>query len=66
MERTALPRSIVDVQTRIGVARAKRVVLPGGEVRAYPEYESVAALAAEKNVPYQVAYRLVAAAANAE
>ena len=66
VERTALPRSIVDVQTRIGAARAKRVVLPGGEVRAYPEYESVAALAAEKNVPYQVAYRLVAAAANAE
>ena len=66
VERTALPRSIVDVQTRIGAARAKRVVLPGGEVRAYPEYESVAALAAEKNVPYQVAYRLVAAAANAD
>jgi uncharacterized protein (TIGR00299 family) protein len=66
VERTALPRSIVEVQTSMGAAKAKRVVLPGGEVRAYPEYESVAALVAQKNLPYQVAYRLVAAAANAE
>ena len=66
VERTALPRSIVEVQTSMGAAKAKRVVLPGGEVRAYPEYESVAALVAQKNLPYQVAYRLVAAAANAD
>ena len=57
VERTALPRSIVEVQTSMGAAKAKRVVLPGGEVRAYPEYESVAALVAQKNLPYQVTRR---------
>lgn len=62
MERTALPREEVSVETPYGTALAKRVVLPGGEVRAYPEYTSVAALARASNVSYQAVYQAVIAA----
>ncbi len=64
VERTCLQRSIVDVETPLGPACAKRVTLPTGEVRAYPEYATVAKLARTAGVPYQVAYREVLAAAN--
>lgn len=66
MERTCLPREEVDVTCAYGAAKAKRVALPGGEVRSYPEYETVAALSRKAGVPYQDAYRAVLATANAE
>ena len=63
MERTVLPREVACLQTPFGSALGKRVTLPGGQVRTYPEYESVAALAHRSGVPFQDAYRAVVAAA---
>ncbi len=63
--RTALPREILDVQTYYGPAKVKAVTLPTGERRQYPEYETVAALAASAGISYQEAYRAVIAATQA-
>ncbi len=62
MERTALPREEVSVETPYGTALAKRVVMPNGEVRTYPEYTSVAALARVADAGYQTVYQAVIAA----
>ena len=62
MERTVLPREEVSVETPYGTALAKRVVLPDGEVRMYPEYTSVAALARVSDAGYQTVYQAVIAA----
>lgn len=59
VERTALPREQKDVRTSLGPAQAKVVTLPSGAVRAYPEHDSVVALAERAGVPYQEAYRAV-------
>lgn len=50
MARTILPREQVKVETPYGEVFAKRVTLPDGEVRVYPEYESMKTLAEEKHV----------------
>lgn len=63
VERTALPREQKDVRTTLGPAQVKVVTLPSGAMRAYPEHDSVVALAAAAGVPYQEAYRAVLAAA---
>ena len=55
--RTALPREAREVETPYGTILMKAVMLPGGEQRLYPEYESVAASARAAAVPYQVVYR---------
>ena len=65
MERTALPREEISVATPYGTALVKRVVLPGGEVRCYPEYTSVAALSRAADASYQAVYQAVIAAAQA-
>ena len=65
VERTALPRRMAEVQTPLGPARVKVVTLPSGAERAYPEHDSVVALAAAAGVPYQEAYRAVLLAAQA-
>lgn len=65
VERTALPREQKDVRTQLGPAQVKVVTLPSGAMRAYPEHDSVVALAAAAGVPYQEAYRAVLAAAQA-
>lgn len=65
VERTALPREQKDVRTPLGPAQVKVVTLPSGAMRAYPEHDSVVALAAAAGVPYQEAYRAVLAAAQA-
>lgn len=65
VERTALPREQKDVRTPLGLAQVKVVTLPSGAERAYPEHDSVVALAAAAGVPYQEAYRAVLAAAQA-
>ena len=61
VERTALPREQKDVRTPLGPAQVKVVTLPSGAKRAYPEHDSVVALAAAAGVPYQEAYRAVLA-----
>ena len=55
--RTALPREAREVETPYGTILMKAVMLPGGEQRLYPAYESVAASARAAAVPYQVVYR---------
>lgn len=47
MERTVLPREEGSVMLKYGELKVKKCRLPDGEVRYYPEYESVAALAGE-------------------
>lgn len=65
MQRTVLPREIVSIGTAFGSMRAKRVVLPGGAVRLYPEYEDVARASRERKVMYQEAYRAALCACEA-
>ena len=57
MQRTVLPREIVPIETAFGPMRAKRVVLPDGAVRLYPEYEDVARVSRERKEAYQGVYR---------
>ena len=57
MQRTVLPREIVPIETAFGPMRAKRVVLPDGAVRLYPEYEDVARVSRERKAAYQEVYR---------
>lgn len=62
MQRTALPREAALAQTPYGAVRGKRVELPGGQVRVYPEYEDVARIAREGGLAYQEAFRAALAA----
>jgi len=61
--RTALPREEVELATTCGAVLAKRVTLPTGAVRVYPEYESVAAASRESGTPFQDTYRAAVASA---
>ncbi len=60
--RTALPREIRTVETELGAVQVKVVTLPSGSTRAYPEHDSVVALAMSADISYQDALRLVFAA----
>ncbi len=62
LDRTALKRSRVLVQTPFGAAYGKRVELPGGGTRSYPEFSSVAELSQTAHIPYIDAYQAVVAA----
>ena len=61
--RTVLPREEVELATTYGAILAKRVTLPTGATRVYPEYESVATASREGGIPFQDAYRAAVAAA---
>uniref|UniRef100_UPI003A969D8A nickel pincer cofactor biosynthesis protein LarC n=1 Tax=Slackia sp. TaxID=2049041 RepID=UPI003A969D8A len=65
MQRTVLSREIVPIETAFGSMRAKRVALPDGAVRLYPEYEDVARASREHKVTYQEAYRVALCACEA-
>ena len=52
MERTVLERESVAIMTDLGSILAKRVTLPSGSTRTYPEHDSVAALAEKVGEPY--------------
>ncbi len=56
-ERTVLPRKTVSVNTKWGSAQVKQVILPDGEIRNYPEYDSVAKICSEQNLPFREVYR---------
>ena len=58
MERTILPREQVTVQTELGTAEVK-VCTIGGEIRCYPEYDSVKAVCEKTGVSYQEVYQKV-------
>ena len=53
MERTTLERKKDIVRTKLGDVEVKVCTLPDGSVRVYPEYESVAKLAKEKDIAFE-------------
>lgn len=53
MERSILPRESVTVALKEGELRAKKCIMPGGQVRLYPEYDSAAKLAEKSGLPLQ-------------
>lgn len=57
-ERTMLPRTVELTRTELGEIRVKRVTLPDGTERQYPEYEDVARIARETGLSYQDIYNL--------
>ena len=53
MERTILPRERASVMLEDGgELKVKKCILPGGQVRCYPEYDSVVQLAKEKGCTF--------------
>ena len=57
MERSILKRQTGNARTPFGNVRIK-ICRSGDETYFYPEYEDVAAIAREKNVPFQEVYRV--------
>ena len=53
VERTTLERKQDIVSTKFGDVEVKVCTLSDGSVRIYPEYESVAKLAKEKDIAFQ-------------
>lgn len=53
MERTMLKRSADTVMLEIGELRVKRCMLPNGEERFYPEFDSVRELARSNGISFQ-------------
>ena len=62
LERTSLPREAVTLDTALGPVAAKRVTLPSGAARTYPEHGSVERLAAERGLGYQDVWQAAIAA----
>ena len=56
MQRTILKREISTFKTPLGQAKAKICTLPDGQVRCYPEYESVEELALRNQISFREAY----------
>ncbi len=59
VERITLPREAATVVTPFGPMRIKRAHLPGGEVRALPEYDDCRRVAREHGLPLRQIYELV-------
>lgn len=59
--RHALTREEAMLETEFGAVRAKRVVLPDGTTRTYPEHDAIAEVAREQHVGYQDVLRSVRA-----
>ena len=53
MQRTVLQREMETVSLPIGKIKVKKCILPDGTIRKYPEYETVARLAREKDMSMQ-------------
>ena len=62
MRRDALARTPGEVATPFGPIATKRVVLPDGSVRAYPEYDSVVAACEHTGASFQDVFRKTQAA----
>lgn len=58
MERTVLDREQKEIDTSLGKVQVKFCRI-GDKKRVYPEYESVARLCREHNLPYQEAWQIV-------
>jgi len=51
VSRKIVPREIKKVKTTLGLISVKEIILPSGEKRLTPEYESCMAIAREKKIP---------------
>ena len=58
LDRTTLPREIIEVETKYGKARVKVCELED-ETRYYPEYEDIAKLAKENDIAFMEIYEIV-------
>ena len=58
LDRTTLPREIIEVETEYGKARVKVCELED-ETRYYPEYEDVAKLARENDIAFMEMYEVI-------
>ena len=63
MERDRLPREAVEVATAFGPIAGKRVMLPNGTTRTYPEHASIAQTCERTGASYQDVVRAFLAAA---
>ena len=61
VERTVMPRKIKTVSTPWGDVRAKECEIDGIK-KVYPEYEDVAFLCREKDLPFEKTFRMISAA----
>lgn len=52
MDRTVLPRTFEEVETKYGQVKIKKCTLPDGTIRRYPEYESIKQLANSTDTSY--------------
>lgn len=59
MDRTILKREIQEIETFMGKAVLKVCELPDGKKRAYPEYDSAAALADANGISFREAYNRI-------
>ncbi|MCI9092191.1 MAG: nickel pincer cofactor biosynthesis protein LarC [Coprobacillus sp.] len=57
-QRTILEREIVDMDTKYGKVKAKKVVFDG-ETYYYPEYEDLKRISQEKNIPLKNIYHMI-------
>ena len=56
--RTELDREIVELDTKYGKIKAKKVT-NNGDTYVYPEYESIKELAEKNNIPLKELYKLI-------
>ena len=56
MQRTILKRELCTFETLLGSATVKICTLPDGQIRCYPEYDSVAELAERNQISFHEAY----------
>lgn len=56
MERSVLKREEIMVRTSLGDVRVKSVILPNGDKRFYPEYESIAKICRDAEKSYTEVY----------
>ena len=64
VERVSLPREIRKVKTRYGAIEVKFATLPGGRVKAAPEFESVKKAALKSGASFEMVYRAALSASH--
>lgn len=56
--RVELKREEVEIETKHGKIKEKKITTPKGETYIYPEYESMKKIAEEKGIPLKELYKL--------
>lgn len=58
VDRVELKREEVEIETKHGKIKGKKITTPKGETYIYPEYESIKKIAEEKGIPLKELYKL--------